>query len=82
MVRHGTVRKKFCSYKTEAIKVETQSNFNFCGSVRRGVTYKLGVSADFRENVFSGISALPAKPLIFLLHLPLLSTTLLGGPRL
>ena len=44
MVRHGTARQKFCSYKTEeALQVEPQSNSNFYGSTQRGTTYKTGL---------------------------------------
>ena len=44
MVRHGTARQKFCSYKTEeSLQVEPQSNSNFYGSARRGTTYKTGL---------------------------------------
>ena len=44
MVRHGTARRKFCSYKTEeALQIQPQSNSNFYGSARRGTTYKTGL---------------------------------------
>ena len=36
MVRHGTARQKFCSYKAAALQVEPRSNSNFFGSARCG----------------------------------------------
>ena len=43
MVRHGTTRHNFSSYKTEALQVELRSNSNSTGSARRGTTYKTGL---------------------------------------
>ena len=51
MVRHGTARQKFCSYKTEeALQVEPQSNSNLYDSARRGTTYKTGLTVWHTNN--------------------------------